>query len=468
MADLVDTLRQRRERLAALIDFPVLLWSGQRPARNFPANQYPFRASSHFLYFAGLPLEQAVIHLQNGRMTLFLDDPHPAGALWHGASPTRDQIAARIGADAAYPLAELLPQEDPRDPSLLEPTKWAADAATIGLFNLDRDIQSHVLDRTVASPKMSQIVDVQLAQAIVTLRMSHDSTAVESIQAAVAATIAAHRAGMASSPQATTEAGVRSAMEQVLIAQNMTTAYNSIVTVQGEVLHNEHYHHSLKPGDLLLADVGAETADGWAADVTRTWPVSGKFSGTQRDVYDVVLAAHDAAIGAMAIGVEYRDIHLIACHQIAAGLVDLGILRGDPAGLVERDAHALFFPHGIGHLLGLDVHDMEDLGDLAGYAPGRQRSDRFGLGYLRLDRPLAENMIVTIEPGFYQVPALLNDPDRREQYGDAVDWERLAQFADVRGIRIEDDVWVTANGAVVLTQDLPTDGDRVEAIVQAG
>jgi Xaa-Pro aminopeptidase len=465
MTNLADTLRQRRDRLAALIDFPVLLWSGRRPARNFAANQYPFRASSHFLYFAGLPLEQAVIHLQNGRLTLFLDDPHPAGALWHGASPTRDEIAAQIGADAAYPLAELQPQEDPIDPSRLETRKWAIEAGTIGLFSPLRETQAEILDRTVETPNMPHLVDVQLAQAIVALRSCHDSTAVESIQTAVAATIAAHRAGMAATPQAQTEAGVRAAMEQVLIGQNMTTAYNSIVTVQSEVLHNEHYHHALQPGDLLLADVGAETPDGWAADVTRTWPVSGKFSATQRDVYDVVLAAHDAAIAAMAIGVEYRDIHLIACHKIAAGLVDLGILRGDPAGLVERDAHALFFPHGIGHLLGLDVHDMEDLGDLAGYATGRQRSDRFGLGYLRLDRPLQENMIVTIEPGFYQVPALLNDPDRREQYRDAVDWERLAQFADVRGIRIEDDVLVTAAGVQVLTQDLPTDGGQVEAMV---
>ncbi len=464
MTNLADTCRQRRDRLAALIDFPVLLWSGNRPARNFPANQYPFRASSHFLYFVGLPLDQAVIHLQNGRLTLFIDDPHPAAALWHGASPTRDAIAAQIGADAAYPLAALPPGEDPHDPSQLETTKWATEAATIGLPSL-RGTQSYVLDRTVDSSKLSHIVDVQLAKAIVSLRMCHDSTAVESIKAAVAVTIAAHQAGMAATPQAKTEAVVRAAMEQVLIAQNMTTAYNSIVTVQGEVLHNEHYHHALQPGDLLLADVGAETHDGWAADVTRTWPVSGKFSGTQRDIYDVVLAAHDAAIAAMAIGVEYRDMHLIACQKIAAGLVDLGILRGSPDSLVEQDAHALFFPHGIGHLLGLDVHDMEDLGDLAGYASERQRSDRFGLGYLRLDRPLQENMIVTIEPGFYQVPALLNDPQRREQYRDAVDWERLAQFADVRGIRIEDDVLVTASGAVVLTQDLPTNADQIEAMV---
>jgi Xaa-Pro aminopeptidase len=331
-----------------------------------------------------------------------------------------------------------------------------------------REVQSDILARPVVAPAVTTGVDAQLANAIVALRIVHDSTAVESIQAAVAVTVAAHRAGMAATPQATTEAAVRSAMEQRLIAQNMTTAYNSIVTVHGEVLHNEHYHHRLADGDLLLADVGAETASGWAADVTRTWPVSGKFSSTQRDIYDVVLAAHDAAIAAMAIGVEYRDIHLCACRQLAAGLVDLKILQGEPDGLVERDAHALFFPHGIGHLLGLDVHDMEDLGDLAGYAAGRQRSDRFGLGYLRLDRPLQPKMIVTIEPGFYQVPALLNDAQRCEQYQDAVNWQRLSQFADVRGIRIEDDVLITESGVMVLTQDLPTQADAIEALVQVG
>ncbi len=378
--------------------FPVLLWSGCRAPRNFPANQYPFRASSHFLYFAGLGLEQAVIHLQNGRMTLFIDDPKPEAALWHGDAPTREVIALKIGADAAYPLSALLPQTT-SEPLASEPTKWATAAATIALPPPMLHRQVDTLLRPVEPVRASTGADRQLAQAIVALRMTHDSTAVESIKAAVAATIAAHRAGMAITSQATTEADVRAAMEQVLTAQNMTTAYNSIVTVHGEVLHNEQYHHPLGDADLLLADVGAETADGWAADVTRTWPVSGQFSPTQRDIYDVVLAAHDVAIAAMAIGVEYREIHLRACHQLAEGLVDLKILRGAPDGLVEQDAHALFFPHGVGHLLGLDVHDMEDLGDLAGYAAGRQRSQRFGLGYLRLDRVLQENMIVTIRAG---------------------------------------------------------------------
>jgi Xaa-Pro aminopeptidase len=270
---------------------------------------------------------------------------------------------------------------------------------------------------------------------------------------------------MAATTPGKRESAVRAAMESVIIAELMTTAYNSIVTVQGEVLHNENYHNFLQPGDLLLADVGAETEMGWAADITRTWPVSGKFSPTQRDIYDIVLAAHDACIQKIAPDVEYQEIHLLAGKIMAEGLVNLGILRGNPEDLVEMDAHALFFPHGIGHLLGLDVHDLEDFGDLAGYEPGRTRSDRFGLSYLRLNRPLKTGMLVTIEPGFYQVPGILNDPQVRSRYQDIVNWEKLAKFTDVRGIRIEDDVLVTESGREVFTAGLPSQAQAIENLV---
>jgi Xaa-Pro aminopeptidase len=255
-------------------------------------------------------------------------------------------------------------------------------------------------------------------------------------------------------------------MEQVILAHQMTCAYASIVTTHGEILHNPYYHRALHPGDLILADLGAESSLGWAADVSRTWPVSGHFSPTQRDLYTVVLAAHDACIAQAQPGVEYRDLHLLAARVMAEGLVDLGILRGHPEDLVDQDAHALFFPHGVGHLLGLDVHDMEDLGDLAGYAEGRTRSSRFGLGYLRLDRVLQPGMLVTIEPGFYQVPTILREAEQRGQLQECVRWDRLAQFADVRGIRIEDDVLITDSGCEVLTQALPTQPAEVEQLVQ--
>jgi Xaa-Pro aminopeptidase len=449
---LAEQLKIRRQRLAKLVDVPALLWSGRSQSRNFPANTFPFRASSHFLYFAGLPLENAAIHLEMGRLTLFMDDPSPASALWHGTPLTRAQVAAELGADAAYPLAAL--------------NSYGADAATIAAPDQATQlVQSRVLDRLITPAHQPQGVDLALAQAVIALRLVHDELALEEIRKAIAVTLTAHRIGMAMSQTAKLEAGIRAAMESVIISNNMTCAYSSIVTVQGAVLHNNHYGNRVREGHLLLADVGAETASGWAADVTRTWPIADKFSATQRAIYDLVLTAHDAAIAAIRPHVEYRDIHLLACLTLTQGLVELGILQGNPQELVDRDTHALFFPHGIGHLLGLDVHDMEDLGDLAGYAPGRTRSTRFGLGYLRLDRPLQAGMVVTIEPGFYQVPAILQDPERRATYKDCVNWERLAQFADVCGIRIEDDVLVTATGAEVLTAALPTQAEEIEQAV---
>ncbi len=449
---LQDSLRQRRQKLEQLFEHPVVLWSGASSSRNFRSNTFPFRASSHFLYFAGLPLEHAVIRMEAGSLELFMDEGTPSSALWHGETPKRKDLAEAIGADADFPL-DALPRR-------------IQDAATIAVQSESvRQQQSQLLNRTVSETPIDQ--DLALASAIVALRLTHDEGALEELRLAAQVTVAAHLAGMAATPTAKRESEIRAAMEGVIMAEDMGCSYQSIVTVHGEVLHNNHYHHPVHAGDLLLADVGAETPTGWAADVTRTWPVSGQFSATQRAVYEVVLAAHDACISRVAPGIEYQDLHLLASQVIAEGLVDLGILRGQPEDLIAMDAHALFFPHGVGHILGLDVHDMEDLGDLAGYETGRSRSDRFGLCYLRLNRPLRPGMLVTIEPGFYQVPALLQDPARRAKYQKVVDWERLKAFADVRGIRVEDDVLVTESGHEVLTKALPTDPDTIERKIGA-
>lgn len=442
-------LKQRRQKLAELCQIPAILWSGGASSRNFPANRYPFRASSHFLYFAGISLENAAIRLDNGRLELFLDDPDPSSTLWHGQTLKRAEIADKIGADADYPISELV--------------HHTKDAATIPVQDAKTyHQQCEHLNRFFTF----EGIELDLAQAIIKLRLAHDVAALEELKKAASIAVQAHLEGMKASLNAKTEAEIRAVMETVIIAHNMNCAYNSIVTVHGEILHNEQYHHSLESGDLLLADVGAETPLGWASDITRTWPISGQFSPTQRDIYDVVLAAHDACIAKMCPGVEYQEIHLLAARVIAEGLASLGILQGNPDTLVEMDAHALFFPHGIGHLLGLDVHDMEDLGDLAGYKNGRSRSPRFGLNYLRLDRPLRSHMLVTIEPGFYQVPAILGNPDIRTKYKTVINWDKLSQFSDVRGIRIEDDVLITDDGAEVLTAALPTQANQIEALIR--
>jgi Xaa-Pro aminopeptidase len=282
------------------------------------------------------------------------------------------------------------------------------------------------------------------------------------MQRAVAVTTRAHAAGHRAARPGTRVSQVRAAMEHEILAADFTTAYPSIVTVRGEVLHNHHRIGTCQAGDLLLADVGAESDTGWASDVTRTWPVSGRFSASQRALYELVLAAQLQAIASVKPGVSYREVHLQAAYVICRGLRDEGLLVGDLDSLVERGAHALFFPHGVGHLLGLDVHDMEDLGDRAGYAPGRSRSSQFGLSYLRLDRDLSPGMVVTIEPGIYLVPAILQNQALTAPLRDVLRLERLERFRDVRGIRLEDDILVTESGAEVLTAEIPKAAADIE------
>jgi len=300
---------------------------------------------------------------------------------------------------------------------------------------------------------------------MVELRLRHDDAAKRGLRAAAKATSAAHIAGMRATRVGRREWEIKAAMEHAIQTLGLSTSYPPIVTVHGEVLHNHAYGGELQSGDILLADVGAESVDGWAGDVTRSWPVDGEFNGPQRDIYEMVLRSQQTAIQACRVGVSYESVHLQACHSLTEDLVTLGILRGDPQTLVADGVHALFFPHGVGHLLGLDVHDMEDLGDRAGYTEGRTRSAQFGLCHLRLNRELEADMAVTIEPGFYQVPGLLHDLKWRERVGDRVDWERLAAFASVRGIRIEDDILVTASEPENLTRTVPRDPGDIRALV---
>jgi Xaa-Pro aminopeptidase len=286
------------------------------------------------------------------------------------------------------------------------------------------------------------------------------------MRAAARVTDLAHRAGMRATRPGVREAEVVAAMEAEIVRNGCVHAYLPIVTREGEVLHDERHHRVLAAGDLLLADVGAETPGGWASDVTRTWPVTGTYSTTQRALYEIVLAAQQAAIDSVRPGVRYRDVHRTAGKELLRGLIALGLFRGDVEELYARGAAALFFPHGIGHLLGLDVHDLEDLGDRAGYAPGRTRSTNFGDRYLRLDRDLEPGMVVTIEPGYYRIPYLLERPEEVGELESALDRRVLSELADVRGIRIEDDVLVTESGADVLTASIPKAPGDVERAVR--
>jgi Xaa-Pro aminopeptidase len=339
--------------------------------------------------------------------------------------------------------------------------------ATLPTPELDTCLELEQLIGRPIRPGVVEGPDAQLAEAMIRLRLHHDEPARRELRLAAEATAVAHRAGMRATRPGLRESEVAAAMEAEALRRDLALAYHPIVTVHGEVLHNHAHRHLLGDRDLLLADVGVESPGGFAGDVTRTWPVSGRFSSTQRDLYEVVLAAQRSTIDRVRPGVRYRDLHLHAAREMTRGLVALGIFRGDPDELVAEGVSALLFPHGVGHLLGLDVHDMEDLGDRAGYAPGRSRSKQFGLQYLRLDRDLGPGMAVTIEPGLYIVPAILDHPELSQLAGDRLDRRRLAQFSDVRGIRIEDDVVVTPSGPEVLTASIPKSPDEVEEAMRS-
>jgi Xaa-Pro aminopeptidase len=440
---------ERRARLSARLGRPALLVAGQSRPRNFQHNRYPFRAESHFLYLVGRSIEGAALLVEPTGATLFAPPADPEAELWTGPMTTLDELAKELGLPVR-PIDELRGSADMAalPPQDLETALWLSEL-------LDRDLEPGGGIELAGG-------DVELAEAMIALRLSHDAAAVAQLREAAAVTYRAHLAGMRATRAGNREASVRAAMEAEIIAAGCNTAYGSIVTVHGEVLHNERHDGVLGPADLLLADVGAETPEGFAGDVTRVWPISGRFSATQRAVYEVVLGSQLAAISAVKPGVRYLEVHRAAGLSLVDGLLGLGILRGDARDLYARGAAALFFPHGVGHLLGIDVHDMEDLGDRAGYAPGRARQTAPGDRYLRLDRDLAPGMCVTIEPGFYQIPRILADPAEVGELESALNRAELARFADVRGIRIEDDVLVTETGAEVLSQAVPKSIDDVQ------
>ena len=462
-----EVFTTRRRRLAARLgSVPAAVFAGDLVPRNYAANIYAYRAHSHFLYLTGVHWPGAVLLGEGDEWEIFAAPPAPDDALWIGPSASWETLAAACGVQAIRPLSDL------RD--AVTASGGAEAIATLpAIHPRTRAQQASLLGRPWGLHDESQhgaialeAHDSSLADAMIAMRLVHDDAALELLRSAAEAARAGHLAGMAATAPGKRESDVRAAIEREFTARGCSPAYGSIISVSGEILHNEHSHQVMRAGDLLLVDAGAEF-HGWASDVTRTWPVSGQYSPSQRALYDIVLQANIDAIDRVRPGARYRDVHLQACRTLTRGLVDEGLLRGEVDGLVERGAHALFFPHGVGHLMGLDVHDMEDLGDRAGYAPGRKRSGQFGLGYLRLDRDLAPGMVVTIEPGLYFVPAILDDPALCGAFDrdGTLNRDRLAAFADVRGIRIEDDVRCTAGAPEVLTAAIPKTADAVAGLI---
>jgi Xaa-Pro aminopeptidase len=311
-------------------------------------------------------------------------------------------------------------------------------------------------------------VSTQLVREVVRQRSVKTDAEVAEIEQALAVTAQMYAAAMAATEPGVTEAVIAAELERPARAADRQLAFPPIVTVRGEVLHNEDTSNTLAAEDMLLIDSGAESPNWYASDISRTFPVNGRFEPDQRDVYEVVLAAQLAAIATAAPGVTNREVHLAAARTIARGLAEIGLMRGDLDDAVEAGAHALFFPHGIGHMLGLDVHDMEDLGDVVGYPEDEARSTQFGLSALRLARPLEPGFVITIEPGVYFIPALIDRWRAEGRHAEFIRYDKVHAFRKFGGVRIEDDVLITETGSRVLGPPIPKYIDEVEEAVRNG
>jgi Xaa-Pro aminopeptidase len=310
--------------------------------------------------------------------------------------------------------------------------------------------------------EVAAATSMELVRAVVAQRSVKDELEVAEMEGALEVTARMYRTTMAGVAAGRSEAQMAAAHVAEAMAAGCHQAFDPIVTVRGEVLHNAGYENVLAVGDLLLVDSGAEAPSGYASDITRTMPVSRRFTDQQREIYEVVLAANEAAIEAAAPGVTNRQLHLLAARTIASGLRDLGLMQGDVDEAVGAGAHALFFVHGLGHMIGLDAHDMEDLGDLVGYEPGEDRSTQFGLAYLRLARRLEPGFVITVEPGVYFIPALIERWRADRLHRDFIRYDRLESYRGFGGVRIEDDVLITEDGCRVLGPPIPKAVDEVE------
>ncbi len=444
----------RRLHLADLLPgIPVLLTSGCQRYKNYLGNPYPFRANSHYMYFGAPSDPDTALLLLNGEATLYRQPETDEDRLWHGGGSNESDLIESYELAAVKGLDQL-----------------CEDLATLGVDEVlsvpQADLASNkFLERFLGRlPNLQEDPDVDLVDALIECRLRHDEQAVRRLREAVGETVRLQRTIALACRDGISETALKAAHDHFLALHGYGPSFQPILTVRGEVLHNHSYSGTLKDGDLVLLDCGVELADGWSGDLTRTLPVSGRFSEAQRGIYEVVDRARQVAVEKVAPGVHFRDLHFAAAEAMVDGLLQLGIFKGTRDQLLERRAHTLFFPHGLGHLLGLDAHDMEDLGDAAGYAEGEERSSHFGTDALRLSRELEAGMVVTIEPGFYAIPALL-DGELGRSFDDVLDRQVLARYTDVRGIRIEDDVLVTEDGFEVLSSDLPTKAEQVEGLV---
>ncbi len=461
--DWPQVFRDRRNQIRQAAGGGVILWLGHvLQARNYADNTYPFRQNSHFLYYTGLaePDLAMLSYPETDYDILFSRPGSIDEVVWSGPGHSRMDMANMAGIETVEDIARLSVYITKATSQGMKVHYLPPYQAT----SLIRVSELMVLDPAEVAAGASR----PLQEAVARQRSVKSDLEVAEIEDALSVSAKMYRAAMARTRPGVYEYEVAGAMQGIALEQNREQAYPPIVTIHGEVLHNHSYDHLLEDGQLLLIDAGVESPRFYASDITRTFPVSGRFSGAQKEIYEIVLKVQMTSIDMIGPGIDFRDVHTHAAQVMAEGLRSIGLMKGDPAEAVPVGAHALFFPHGLGHMLGLDVHDMEDLGDVVGYPKEQQRSSQFGLKYLRLSRPLKEGFVVTVEPGIYFIPALIDRWKQERLHIDFINYDKVEKFRGFGGIRVEDNVVVTGSGVRVLGPGIPKTVAEVEASMGRG
>ena len=437
----------------------ALFLGNEESPRNYAANIFPFRQDSSFLYYFGLDTSglAALIDLESGEEIIFGNELTMDDIVWTGPLPTVGDMAGKVGISQTMPLVAL-------GEMLKKATGSGRRVHFLPPYQTQQQIQ---LFELLGIPPVGQksAASEPMVMTVIGQRLIKSAEELDEIEMAVNTTQEMHVSAMEYAAPGMLEAEVHGVVEAVALSANGYVSFPPIVTTHGQVLHNHHYHHELKSGQLLLVDCGAESAEYYAGDMTRTFPVDKKFTTKQREVYQVVLDAQMTAIKALAPGVLYQDVHLLAAQTIASGMKSLGLMKGNTDEAVAAGAHALFFQHGLGHMMGLDVHDCENLGEnFVGYGPGQERSNQFGLGFLRLARSLEPGHVLTIEPGIYFIPELWAQWKSEKRHEDFINYDAYETYLDFGGIRIEEDFVITDNGSKLLGFPAPKSIADVEAL----
>ncbi|SFM64216.1 Xaa-Pro aminopeptidase [Chitinophaga sp. YR627] len=453
---------KRRQKLSANVgDGLILLMGNEDSSMNYADNTYPFRQDSTFLYYAGIDIAGLALVLDpaSGEETLFGREAGIDDIIWTGPLPSLQDLADKVGIAKTRPYAQLG-----------EVLKKAKDTGRrihiLPPYRPENKIKlAEWLQLSIGG--LQEVVSLKLIKAVIAQRECKDANEIAEMEAAVSVSVDMHLAAMQYTRPGMKEYEIAAKVEEAALAAGGRLSYPTILTINGQVLHNHFHGNQVAEGHMVLCDAGAETAMHYAGDLTRTFPVGKQFTTRQREMYQVVLDALDHAAGLLKPGIQYKEVHTQASVKLVEGLKTLGLVKGDPAEAVAAGVHTLFFQCGLGHMIGLDVHDMEDLGEqYVGYSDTLKKSTEFGWKSLRLGRELQPGFVLTVEPGIYIIPELIDRWVAENKLSNFVDYNTLAGYRDFGGIRIEDNFVITETGSRKLGKALPKTIADVEALRQ--